>query len=71
MSLTEHATSIAEAAFEPQDALDIEFICDEDYKRNRVYCSWQDITSPEAVASTEAPVPGPVTPLHAPQSHEF
>mgnify|MGYP001818704977 CR=1 FL=1 len=52
-----------------EEIFEVEFVTDEDYKRNRVYCPWNDIMSPEPNASTEASVPGPMTDLHAPQSH--
>jgi hypothetical protein len=50
----------------PEEILEIEFITDEDYKHNRVYCPWSEITSPTSNASTETSVPEPVTYLHAP-----
>ncbi|MCB1842184.1 MAG: hypothetical protein KDI09_04410 [Halioglobus sp.] len=48
--------SISELAEEP---LDIEIIKDEDYRRNTIYCSWQEIIAGGSVASPDTAVNAP------------
>lgn len=42
-----------------EEPLEIEIIRDEDYRRNTIYCSWQEIIAGGSVASPDTAVNAP------------